>query len=196
MMLQTSQLSCERRDRILFEGLSFSVEPGEVLRVLGPNGAGKTTLLRILAGLYQEFEGEVSWDLQEYPLYLGHRPGVKDLLSPLENLRYFAALFEPVAGDDVLVDALAQVGLAGLEDAATGTLSEGQRKRVSLARLVFVQSPAWILDEPFSAIDVAGVRLIEGMMAQHIEGGGLVVLTSHQEPRLPRDSRSIDLAAL
>ena len=195
-MLQTSQLSCERRDRILFEGLSFSVEPGEVLRVLGPNGAGKTTLLRILAGLYQEFEGEVSWDLQEYPLYLGHRPGVKDLLSPLENLRYFAALFEPVAGDDVLVDALAQVGLAGLEDAATGTLSEGQRKRVSLARLVFVQSPAWILDEPFSAIDVAGVRLIEGMMAQHIEGGGLVVLTSHQEPRLPRDSRSIDLAAL
>ena len=105
-MLQTSKLCCERERRVLFEDLTFAVSPGEILRIEGSNGTGKTTLLRILCGLYQDYTGEVEWDLDDYPLFVGHRPGVKDLLSARENLRWLANLYQSEASESQIDGAL------------------------------------------------------------------------------------------
>jgi heme exporter protein A len=179
-MLTVSQLTCERDHRYLFEDLSFVVGAGELLQIEGGNGAGKTTLLRILGGLYTDFSGSVSWDLTSQPLYLGHKPGVKDLLSARENLTWLAGLQQ--AGIDLAtVDrALAEVGLRGYEEVLCGAMSEGQRKRVNLARLYLLQAQAWILDEPFSAIDRQGVERLEARMQAHIDTGGVLIVISHQ----------------
>ncbi|XOV89908.1 MAG: cytochrome c biogenesis heme-transporting ATPase CcmA [Pseudomonadota bacterium] len=179
-MLQTHGLGCERNRRILFEDLSFQVNAGQVLRIEGGNGSGKTTLLRILCGLFTDFEGEVSWDLPAYPLYLGHKPGVKDLLTPMENLAWLARLYGTPVPEAAVREALAIVGLNGYENTPAGSLSEGQRKRVNLARLFLLDSPAWVLDEPFSAIDVAGVERLQQAIAAQAQKGGIVLLTSHQ----------------
>jgi len=192
-MLQTSKLSCERERRLLFENLTFSVAPGEILRIEGSNGTGKTTLLRILCGLYQEYSGEVAWDLDDYPLFIGHRPGVKDLLTAAENLRWLANLYGAEVTDAAVADALLRVGLEGFENAPCGALSEGQRKRVNLSRLYLLSSPAWILDEPFSSIDVDGVEGLQRLMSEHLVGGGMILLTSHQSMNLDREVRSIRL---
>ncbi|HKI75247.1 MAG TPA: cytochrome c biogenesis heme-transporting ATPase CcmA [Pseudomonadales bacterium] len=192
-MLQTSELCCEREQRVLFEDLGFSVSPGEILRIEGSNGTGKTTLLRILCGLYQDYTGDVVWDLDDYPLFIGHRPGVKDLLTSRENLRWLADLYECSPGRDAIDAALHQVGLAGFEDTPCGALSEGQRKRVNLARLYLLESPAWVLDEPFSSIDVDGVAMLERAMAEQLDRGGMILLTSHQALDLDREVRSIRL---
>lgn len=178
---------------MLFEDLTFTVAPGEILRIEGSNGAGKTTLLRILCGLYQDYGGEVAWDLDDYPLFVGHRPGVKDLLSPRENLRWLASLYQAEARDAQIDGALRDVDLRGFEDQPCGALSEGQRKRVNLARLYLLQSPAWILDEPFSSIDVDGIDKLEQAMARHLDGGGMILLTSHQSLKLDREVRSLRL---
>jgi heme exporter protein A len=179
-MLTVSQLTCERDHRYLFEDLSFVVGAGELLQIEGGNGAGKTTLLRILGGLYTDFSGSVSWDLTSQPLYLGHKPGVKDLLSARENLTWLAGLQQ--AGVDVATvdQALAEVGLRGYEEVLCGAMSEGQRKRVNLARLYLLQAQAWILDEPFSAIDRQGVERLEARMQAHIDTGGVLIVISHQ----------------
>ena len=179
-MLTVSQLTCERDHRYLFEDLSFVVGAGELLQIEGGNGAGKTTLLRILGGLYTDFSGSVSWDLTSQPLYLGHKPGVKDLLSARENLTWLAGLQQ--AGVDVATvdQALAEVGLRGYEEVLCGAMSEGQRKRVNLARLYLLQAQAWILDEPFSAIDRQGVERLEARMQTHIDTGGVLIVISHQ----------------
>lgn len=192
-MLQTSQLCCERERRILFEDLSFTVSPGEILRIEGSNGTGKTTLLRILCGLYQDYEGEVEWDLDDYPIFVGHKPGVKDLLSARENLAWLAGLYQPRIGVEDIDKALHDVGLQGFEDSPCGSLSEGQRKRVNLARLYLLRSPAWILDEPFSSIDVDGVDDLQRAMSRHLDGGGMILLTSHQSLELDREVRSMRL---
>ena len=192
-MLQTSRLGCERRGRVLFEDLSFDVGPGVVLRVEGGNGAGKTTLLRMLCGLYQDYTGTIVWDLVSYPLYMGHRPGVNNVLTARENLRYLVDLYQKGTPGHVLDEALAAVGLGGLADATTGTLSEGQRKRVGLARFLVVKSPAWILDEPFSAIDAAGARWLEQLMAEQVASGGIILLTSHLDHKLPMATQSLRL---
>ncbi|MEX2327080.1 MAG: cytochrome c biogenesis heme-transporting ATPase CcmA [Pseudomonadales bacterium] len=160
--------------------MSFSVSPGEMLRVEGSNGSGKTTLLRILCGLYLDYTGEVLWDLPDYPLYVGHRPGVKDQLTARENLRWLASLYEATYDDDRIDQALAQVGLAGYEQVTCGAMSQGQRKRVNLARLCLLESPAWLLDEPFSSIDVDGVAQLEELIKAQLHRGGLVLLISHQ----------------
>ncbi|MFT4720493.1 MAG: heme exporter protein A [Candidatus Azotimanducaceae bacterium] len=179
-MLTVSQLTCERDHRYLFEDLSFVVGAGELLQIEGGNGAGKTTLLRILGGLYTDFSGSVNWDLTSQPLYLGHKPGVKDLLSARENLTWLAGLQQ--AGIDVATvdQALAEVGLRGYEEVLCGAMSEGQRKRVNLARLYLLQAQAWILDEPFSAIDRQGVERLEARMQAHIDTGGVLIVISHQ----------------
>jgi heme exporter protein A len=179
-MLTVSRLTCERDHRYLFEELSFVVGAGELLQIEGGNGAGKTTLLRILGGLYTDFSGLVSWDLTSQPLYLGHKPGVKDLLSARENLTWLAGLQQ--AGIDVATvdQALAEVGLRGYEEVLCGAMSEGQRKRVNLARLYLLQAQAWILDEPFSAIDRQGVERLEARMQAHIDTGGVLIVISHQ----------------
>jgi heme exporter protein A len=174
--------------------LSFSVRPGELLQIKGSNGSGKTTLLKILTGLYEDYTGEVDWDLTSWPLFVSHKPGVKDQLTAMENLEWLAGLHQ--GGVDRLeVDrALLAVGLAGYQDVLCGTMSEGQRKRVNLARLFFVKSQAWILDEPLSAIDVEGVSLLEECIASHLDDGGLVIVTSHQSLDVAHEVRYLDLS--
>ena len=193
-MLQVQDLYCERQRRILFERLSFSVRPGELLQIKGSNGSGKTTLLKILTGLYEDYTGEVDWDLTSWPLFVSHKPGVKDQLTAMENLEWLAGL-QQGGVDRLEVDrALLAVGLAGYQDVLCGTMSEGQRKRVNLARLFFVRSHAWILDEPLSAIDVEGVRLLQERIGSHLDDGGLVIVTSHQSLDVAHEVRYLDLS--
>lgn len=179
-MLEVSELRCERNGRVLFEALSFRVLSGELLRVEGGNGTGKTTLLRSLAGLYIDIEGSIAWDLPDYPLYVSHRPGVKDALTALENLAWLCELYGQPQPTAELRRALGEVGLARHEKRLAGNLSEGQRKRVNLARLALIDSPAWILDEPYSAIDKQGVAWLNERVEAQLERGGLAILTSHQ----------------
>ena len=186
--LSAHDVSCERDDRLLFEGLSLAVTKGDLIQLVGPNGAGKTTLLRLMAGLNQDFEGEVRWCdeniqhcFQEYArqrLYIGHLSAIKKVLTPLENLRWFVSSWPEVKEDD-LWQALEEVTLAGYEDVPCQQLSAGQQRRVALARLLVTPTPLWILDEPFTALDKAGVAWLENQLARHVEQGGSVLITSH-----------------
>ena len=157
-MLEARELLCERDERTLFSGLSFTLNAGEWVQITGSNGAGKTTLLRLLTGLSRPDAGEVLWQGQplhqvrdsyhQNLLWIGHQPG--------------------------------QAGLAGFEDIPVNQLSAGQQRRVALARLWLTRATLWILDEPFTAIDVNGVDRLTQRMAQHTEQGGIVILTTHQ----------------
>jgi len=192
-MLNVSQLTCERDHRLLFENLSFAAGEGEVLLVEGSNGTGKTTLLRILCGLYAEFTGAVDWQLSQSPLYVGHKPGVKDLLSARENLAWLTSLYQTNVSAKQISEALSRVGLRGFEEVACGAMSEGQRKRVNLARLYLLDNQAWVLDEPFSVIDIEGVASLEARMNAHLDGGGLLILTSHLPLSLSRPVKTLRL---
>jgi len=189
-LLKVVDLFCERDERILFDKLSFDVNSGQLLQVVGPNGSGKTTLLRILSGLSSYYEGDLFWkskpiadqreDFATSLLYFGHQPGVKGALTPEENLRWYCAI-HPAMDDRNLAQALEKVGLAGYEDVPCHSLSAGQNRRVSLARLYMTHAPLWILDEPFTAIDKQGVTEKEALLAQHVEQGGSVILTTHHD---------------
>jgi heme exporter protein A len=186
--LSAHKVSCERDDRILFEDLSVSVKKGDIIQLVGPNGAGKTTLLRLMAGLNQDFEGEVCWqgeniqtcfrDYARQRLYIGHLSAIKKVLTPLENLRWFVSSWPEVTEDD-LWQALEELSLAGYEDLPCQQLSAGQQRRVALARLLVTPTPLWILDEPFTALDKAGVGWLEAQLARHVVNGGSVLITSH-----------------
>jgi heme exporter protein A len=181
-------VSCERDDRLLFSELSLTVTKGDLIQLVGPNGAGKTTLLRMMAGLNQDFEGHVRWHgediqycFQEYArqrLYIGHLSAIKKVLTPLENLRWFVSSWPEVKEKD-LWQALEEVTLLGYEDVSCQQLSAGQQRRVALARLLVTPTPLWILDEPFTALDKIGVTWLENQLAQHVEHGGSVLITSH-----------------
>lgn len=177
-LLAVYDLCLERGGRELFRNLAFSVLPGQLLQVDGPNGAGKTSLLRILAGLSRYgFTGRV--ERSAPPLYLGHQPAVKALLTPRENLAWHVA-GESAYDTRQIEDALARVGLYGYEDVPSHALSAGQHRRVNLARLYLSARPLWLLDEPFTAIDRGGVAELEALLVAHVERGGAVVMTSHQ----------------
>ena len=178
---------------MLFSGLNFVASAGEIVQVTGANGAGKSTLLRILCGLFDNYEGQVSWDLDDYPLYLGHKPGVKDLLTVEENLTWLGQLQQQTFSRQAVTDVLARVGLKGYQSVLCGNLSEGQRKRVNLARLFLVKSKVWLLDEPFSAIDAEGILDIEAQMKRQAEAGGLILFTSHQRLQTQTNLRTLAL---
>jgi heme exporter protein A len=191
-MIEAVDLTCERGERLLFSGLSFSAENGTLLRVAGPNGTGKTSLLRMMCGLLEPTGGEIRWKggnirklREEYwkdLAYIGHLNGVKDDLTVRENLRVSVRVAGRSATEAQLAQALDAVGLAGFEDTMARFLSQGQRRRVALARLYVSEAvPLWILDEPFTALDVRGVAHLSALIARHIENGGTVVLTTHQE---------------
>ncbi|WP_317929261.1 cytochrome c biogenesis heme-transporting ATPase CcmA [Halioxenophilus sp. WMMB6] len=191
--LELVNLECEREDRILFTGLSQRLSGGDVVQIEGPNGSGKTTLLRVLTTLSNDYSGEIHWcgqplqrvkyDYLQQLLYIGHLPGVKKNLSPLENLRWYASVRGGQA-QSTLETALAAVGLLGFEDVPCFQLSAGQQRRAALARLYLNPPPLWILDEPFTAIDKRGVSALEDLISQHAERGGLTVLTTHQDMKL------------
>lgn len=189
-LLQGIDLFCERDDRILFDGLSFSLEPGQLLQIAGANGSGKTTLLRIIGGLNRNYEGQLHWQGQPLArvrdeflaglLYFGHQPGVKGLLTPRENLHWYCGI-HPNLERARISEALAAVGLQGYEQVPCHSLSAGQNRRVSLARLYMSQAPLWVLDEPFTAIDKQGVQAKEQLLAAHIARGGSVIITTHHD---------------
>ncbi len=193
-MLQVHQLSCMRGDRRLFADLDLTLAPGELLYVHGHNGSGKTTLLRALCGLVRAEDGYVSWHGQDIAelredyardlLYLGHKNGIKGDLTAVENLRVCGVLDGFPLTERAAWDALGRIGLDGHEDLEAKVLSQGQQRRVALARLLVNRAPLWILDEPFVALDVAAVALLQQVIRDHVAGGGLVVLTTHQAVEL------------
>lgn len=192
-MLEADNLECVRGERRLFSGVGFRLEAGELLYLQGKNGAGKTSLLRMLIGLLPPEAGEIRWqgkpigsdDFRADLCYLGHLNAIKEELTPLENLLAAARLADTLLSEDDALDALEQVGLAGREDFACKYLSQGQKRRVALARLVTEKRPLWILDEPFVALDVAAVDWLAGIISGHLQRGGLAVMTTHQLVSIP-----------
>ena len=194
-MLTATALACVRGERPLFAGLDLAIGPGEWLHVQGENGAGKTSLLRILAGLSPPAAGEIRWqgepiktlaeDYRRHLLFLGHHGAVKEELTSLENLTLAAQLDGTTLDEVEALQALARFGLRGREDLAVRFLSAGQKRRVLLARLAVRKATLWILDEPFTALDVKAVEMLSGLIEEHIAGGGIAILTSHQSMPLP-----------
>ncbi len=194
-MLEADNLECLRGERRLFAGLGFRLAAGELLYLQGRNGSGKTSLLRMLIGLLPPEAGEIRWkgesiralgeEFRADLCYLGHLNAIKEELTPLENLLAAARLADEELSEDEALDALEQVGLAGREDLAAKYLSQGQKRRVALARLVKEQRPLWILDEPFVALDAAAVDWLAGIISAHLQRGGLAVMTTHQPVDIP-----------
>lgn len=189
--LAGTDLSCIRDDRVLFEQLAFELVAGQVLLLEGKNGSGKTSLLRILCGFREPDVGALHWcgdavkDSQFYAqmAYVGHLDGIKKELTVLENLKMSLALSS--AGQYSIDHALNKVHLTGYDDILVQTLSAGQKRRLSLARLLITENVLWILDEPFTSLDKQGIALIETLMAEHCANGGMIVLTSHHDIDLP-----------
>ena len=190
-MLQVRELECVRGDHRLFTGLNFELQGGELLRLRGSNGSGKTSLLRTVCGLLEPAEGEVLWNGENIRhqrdefngalLYLGHHNGIKSELTAFENLRLGNALGGGGASDEQIYDALAQIGLGGREDLPTQVLSQGQKRRVALSRLLLSHAQLWVLDEPFTALDVGAVDMLARLIETHLQKGNMVMFTTHQE---------------
>ena len=195
-LLAVNNLQCVRGERTLFEHLTFNISSATLLYVQGDNGTGKTTLLRTLCGLSTAHAGSISWNGQETKtlaedysgqvLYIGHLAGIKEDLTAVENLQFAVN----IAGNDITreeaITALTQVNIARCADLPTRVLSQGQKRRVALARLWLQNNPQsqpiWILDEPFTALDTEAIKTLTAHIESYVESGGIVVLTSHQEP--------------
>lgn len=185
--LQLCDIRCEKGHEQLFASVDCTLRNGELLHVSGENGSGKTTLLRVLAGLNRHYEGELRWCNENvrdcWPhyasqlLYLGHQPALKARLTARENLTWYAQCTH--ADPDSVQAALSDLGLRDKCDLPVHQLSAGQQRRVVLARLYFSPQPLWILDEPFTAIDVNGFSPILNCMRGHLSRGGMIVMTTH-----------------
>jgi heme exporter protein A len=205
-MLEAENLGCIRGDRRLFSGLNFSVQASTFVQVTGPNGSGKTSLLRMICGLLEPADGKISWRGEniralgeEYftaLTYLGHRNGVKDELTAVENLRVSSALSGVEISQPTAVNALRELGLGGREDLPARLLSEGQRRRLALARLRVCTSALWVLDEVLTSLDKAAVKLVTSLLEDHLRNGGMAIVATHQELNLSAGSfQRIELAS-
>ncbi len=189
-MLEVSNLACSRGDHLLFSDLNFSLSAGELLQVQGANGSGKTSLLRTLCGFMMPVAGEIRWRGQNIRelgdtfyaemIYLGHLNAIKDELNALENLRISAGLAGCKVDDKQVIAALRRMGLRGRETLPVKVLSQGQRRRVALARLLLSNASLWILDEPLTALDVGAVGLMQELIGEHLLSNGMVIYTTHQ----------------
>jgi len=190
-MLKAINLECVRGQRRLFSGLNFSLEPGGFLQLTGANGSGKTSLLRILCGLAPPANGEVQWQGanirslgEEYftaITYIGHRHGMKDELTAIENLRVTAGLSGGEVTPPEAAVVLRKMGLGGRENLPARLLSEGQRRRLALARLSVCTSRVWLLDEILTSLDKAAVALVSSLFEEHLGRGGMAIVATHQE---------------
>ena len=188
--LEVVDLACERGDLRLFSGLNFELEAGELMQVQGENGSGKTTLLRTLCGFVEPVEGKVLWSGQdiaewddtyhEQMCYLGHLNAIKDELSAIENLQMSAGLAGFNVSEQDAIAVLRRMGLRRKEHLPVRVLSQGQRRRVALSRLLVGDSKLWILDEPLTALDVGAVGLMQELIGEHLSKGGMVIFTTHQ----------------
>lgn len=189
-MLHIKSVTCIKQDRCLFADLNFRLKSGQIMQLAGPNGAGKTSLLRIIAGFSAPDEGQVMWqgesiakNYDEFArelLFIGHKTGVNNQLSAIENLRFWLQIQGYNTAQD-LYSLLAKIGLVGLEDVPVRTLSAGQQRRVALIRLWLNDAKLWVLDEPFTALDKAGVAFLQQRFLTHLEQGGAILLTTHQD---------------
>ena len=184
MRLSAVDLACHRGGRDVFAGLSFAVASGEVLTVTGRNGAGKSSLLRTIVGLVRLAQGKLSLEggdpeltIAEQAHYLGHQDALKPSLTVAENLRFWAGFLGTQAAD--IHPALTAVGLDELADLPAAYLSAGQRRRLSIARLVAVKRPIWLLDEPTSTLDASAQDRLAGLMRAHLAEGGLILAATH-----------------
>ena len=197
-MLDIQNLECTRGDRILIRDLSFRLRAGELLHITGRNGSGKTTLMRTLCGLTLPYGGEIRWqgtpirrlgeDYRRELAYVGHAHGFHGELTAVENLRVHACLAE---GQTEIEAALDRLGLSAQAGLPAKLLSQGQKRRLSLARLLVADRRLWILDEPFTALDVSSVLLVNDLIVAQLARGGMVILTSHQELGLDYDRRTV-----
>lgn len=204
ILLKVQQLACIRNEIELFSNLDFTMQAGDIIQIKGLNGSGKTSLIRILAGLAQADDGSLYWrsvlidraqsDYFSDMAYIGHLPGVKKEFTVLENLKMFHSLGAVKSQCDYEA-AIEQVGLALYRDTQVRKLSAGQRRRVALARLILHRKSIWILDEPQASLDVYGLKILEDMIASHIESGGMLVITTHQPINLPEANiKTIELS--
>lgn len=187
--LVADQVTGVRGTETLFSGLSFSIDPGELVWLRGQNGSGKTTLLRMVTGLAAPDVGSICWrgeavrqsvDYREGLVYLGHHNGLKDDLTALESLQFLCGLHGRAQDAPTLERALRRMGVHHRRNLPCRALSQGQKKRVALARLALEhRNGLWVLDEPYDALDDAGVALINGLLQEHASRGGAVLLTSH-----------------
>ena len=188
--LRAEGLAYRRGDQALFEHLSFEAAAGQLVWLRGHNGRGKTSLLRLLAGLAQPDQGRVTWggvaladaaDFAAQRVYIAHANALKDDLNVFEALQFLAVLHGRDGSVAAVQEALQRLGMRKRQGAAIRTLSQGQRRRVALARLALETRPTlWVLDEPFDALDVEGIEIVNGLLTRHLQRGGSVVLTSHQ----------------
>ena len=204
-MLELQSIACVRGGRNLFSGVDLTLLPGQLLRVTGVNGAGKTSLLRLLCGLLAPAQGQVRWGGQNIAglrdefnrqlVYIGHAAALKDDLSALENLQTACVLGGSQSTDSDALAALAQAGLRGRERVPARTLSQGQRRRVSLARLeLAAAAKLWVLDEPFNALDSAATAWLLALITAQLQRSGMVVLTSHQSVALSDAVQQVTLS--
>jgi heme exporter protein A len=184
MRLSAVDLACHRGGRDVFAGLSFAVAAGEVLTVTGRNGAGKSSLLRTIVGLVRLAQGKLSLEggdpeltIAEQAHYLGHQDALKPSLTVAENLRFWVGFLGTQAAD--IHPALIAVGLDQLADLPAAYLSAGQRRRLSIARLVTVKRPIWLLDEPTSTLDASAQDRLADLMRAHLAEGGLILAATH-----------------
>lgn len=209
ILLKLSDFSLERGDRLLFDHFSLQLGAGEIVRLAGANGAGKTSLMRSLVGLLLPQQAKFSWLGQEVTsvnifsdeiLYLGHKPAVRFQLTPLENLRWYASLQSgqvKKVNEADLLSSLESLGLSGYQNEPCSQLSAGQKRRVGLARMAISRARLWVLDEPFTAVDVHGVKILCDWIEKFISKGGTVLFTTHQQVDFKESQpRVIDLDAL